>query len=373
MIKIFENIKNRLFGRKYKSETSIIQFNEFDIEYVDDNNFVDVLNNIIQSITNKVYTLDIENESVSNYNNLIKEITEYSTKIDHLYTFATTSFFIYIKDMSSVVIPYIIEMEQVISKHSYMYLTTSSRKDYEVVISCSLTLEDMIYLALRVLNDNRCDNLIIKVIIDSILPIAFDSRLYMYSSIRQIDIESSRSIYYKGQIAPMSNDYNVHIYVLENQLSNIAELEGNVSRLLKYTNEEDTVLSMMQIVLCYDNIKYSVDLLKSNSNTFVSMDRRIICKYNILELYELIDKLISIVKTKDADSEVEELSIIISVLSQIKINTSNIILSSSEEANRANSTIDETLHHPDTSSIEYMLSALKINDDSIDESIDEIL
>lgn len=369
---MFKKIKQLLFGRKYDS--SFIQFSDLDIEYVDDNNFIDVLNNIIQSVTNKIDTLDLtKNTLVSNYNSVLDNIVQYRLKIDHLYTFATTSFFIYIKDMSSILIRDIIDMQHMISKHSHMYLTTCSRKGYEIVISCSLTLEDMINLMNIRINNIGINNLIINIILDTISPYSFNEKLYNDEH-HMGYFNNSRPIYFKGQIAPRSKDDNVHIYVLENQLNNIFELEGNIDRLFGYTNEINAILSMMQIVLCYDNIIYSNDILKSNSNTYVSVDKRIICKYNILELYNLIDKLLSIAKLEKNKDSLEELSIIISVLTQIKSNTKNIILNSlkEKESNKTSITDDIISENYDLLNHDYINKFLKNSDDNID-SVDEIL
>lgn len=270
---MLENIKRLkfLFKRKDKNFKSKISNSITDIEFVDTNNFSDTLYNIICSEKN--IPCDVNSRTL-NYDEMINIIKDYEYDI---LDFTNTIYIIYFNNIDFELLEFIniLNME----KHNINYELEHNK----IVLSMTYTFLEYIY--------NLDSNNKYLCTLRNNMVFNFDNRL-TDSLIESNNCDLYHDIFVKNKqsiLLPIfDNTFIVHIYVIENQLLNFINTE--LSKEFDFNKLSlDSILRSFTIIICFDNFGFNLDVLKYFSDLYINKSRRIICKFNIKSIKQLVE------------------------------------------------------------------------------------
>lgn len=303
------NLLNRIFKTKSKLEYNM---KNLDYQYIDTNNYSNVLYNIFNS------SLDTDSKLNLQYSEAIDFIRDqfYKNKEIQISQETILKFInsIYIFTIHNDIKLYNKTIE-LINKYNLQYSIYTNNTDY--IVSLTIDYYTIFKMIIEILYNDE-ENPIYNIIVSNVENV-IDEKILLLSNLQQEDIDiitlegfSNIDYYYSNnKILPNKIiDDNLHIYTLEDHYINFKE-QNDINQLSYSIN--DTISNLFYVIVALDNVnsKEIRDLLLSNNTNYITINKnrdndkiveRLILQFNQYQIDFIIKELLDYISKYKEDN-----------------------------------------------------------------------
>ena len=303
------NLLNRIFKTKSKLEYNM---KNLDYQYIDTNNYSNVLYNIFNS------SLDTDSKLNLQYSEAIDFIRDqfYKNKEIQISQETILKFInsIYIFTIHNDIKLYNKTIE-LINKYNLQYTIYTNNTDY--IVSLTIDYYTIFKMIIEILYNDE-ENPIYNIIVSNVENV-IDEKILLLSNLQQEDIDiitlegfSNIDYYYSNnKILPNKIiDDNLHIYTLEDHYINFKE-QNDINQLSYSIN--DTISNLFYVIVALDNVnsKEIRDLLLSNNTNYITINKnrdndkiveRLILQFNQYQIDFIIKELLDYISKYKEDN-----------------------------------------------------------------------